>query len=1173
MYRLIVAITILGLAALAVFFLLPSSSDDTAGSGWHAAEQQRLELALRHAEPGSPKAFKLQLKIDRLDAWRDGRPQPGFPDVFNRVLYEMKVPSDRTVPEYAPGYRFREIDKAPRIRPTDKSLDWINRGPGNVAGRARGIIVDPDDPTGLTWFIASVGGGVWKTSDGGATWTELTVDVPNLAIQCIAMAASDHDVIYAGTGESYYNIDTLNGNGMLKSIDRGVTWTPLPSTLDDPRFNNVSRIVVSPSDPDLVVASTTTGRYKDEINTSSSIVRSVDGGGSWTEVFTHGTGSRPLIQQVIADPTDFTIQYATVKDNGILKSINAGQSWAYVNTGISDLTGRFEMAISPVNRNFLYAASQGTDHSELWVSWDAGASWNETIEDGAEPNWLGSQGWYDNAIVCHPTDATIVYVGGPQLWRIQLDSVGAGTPQRVSTTMASYSFPHPDHHVLEIVDDGSGWWILGTNDGGVTRTAGEESGFTMPTIGMVTTQFYGVDKRPGASAYVGGTQDNGTWMSPIDPTANTSWSFEIGGDGYETSWHFDDPLKIIGGYQYNGLQRSLDGGLSWSSATNGLDDTGSGAAPFITKIAKSVERPDHLFAVGASGVWHSTDFGGSWTLSTIASGDWGSLSSFQDVRVSPANADMVWAGSRMDEDGDIMVSVDGGATFNGAIDYTDAILGRISGLAADPHDDQTAYVLFSYAERPKILKTTDLGLTWTDISGFGTGSVSTTGFPDVAIYDLLVFPNDPNHIWVGSEIGLIESVDGGATWGLADNGLPAIGIWKLSAVEDEIILATHGRGIWTHTDPALMNGSTYNPLFELASQPPTGDLYLEFNLRSAYDSTQVRVDDEVVATFGANTPLQIETLTLPILTSGTLSIFARSYQDGSTYDSVVRDVDVVALHDPITEYTNPVDSSPESDDFLKSGFTWSTPGGFSNGALHTEHNYPPNANSTAMLLKPVQIADVTTLSFDEVVIVEPGDSGSVFGDYGFWDYVVVEGTSDGVHWLPVADGYDARDDAGWLDAYNSSQNGSASLYRNRAITLNDVFSRGETILLRFRLYADGYVESWGWAIDNIVITFTGSTGVNEVPATFALAPNVPNPFNPSTTIAFTLPRNERIRLDVIDLRGRRVRSLEKGPHPAGEHRVEWDGRDEQGAPAASGTYLYRLQTGQRMISRKMMLVR
>ena len=130
---------------------------------------------------------------------------------------------------------------------------------------------------------------------------------------------------------------------------------------------------------------------------------------------------------------------------------------------------------------------------------------------------------------------------------------------------------------------------------------------------------------PGGSAYVGGMQDNGTWRSPENATKNSNWFFQIGGDGYETSWHFDDPDKIIGGSQYNGLGRSLDGGQSWNSATSGLSNTGSGNAPFITKIAKTNQEPELLFAVGRNGVFRSTNFGGNWSLTSIPSADWGSI--------------------------------------------------------------------------------------------------------------------------------------------------------------------------------------------------------------------------------------------------------------------------------------------------------------------------------------------------------------------------------------------------------------------------------------------------------------------------------------------------------------------------------------------------------------------
>ncbi|MCK5620017.1 MAG: hypothetical protein KAJ17_11480, partial [Candidatus Krumholzibacteria bacterium] len=379
------------------------------------------------------------------------------------------------------------------------SLVWQSRGPGNVAGRARDIAVDPDDPTGDTWFIASVGGGVWYTINAGATWTQLMDDQPLLAMQSLAMAPSSTNILYTGTGESYFNIDTMNGNGLLRSTDGGASWSPVASTVDDPRFNNVSRILISPTDPNVVLVSTTVGRYKSGTTPTTHIFRTTDGAVNWTEVFmatNSGGSSGARVQQLIADPTDFNIQYATVHETGILKSTDAGVTWNYINSGITDFSGRYEMAISPVNSDYLYVSAEGASSSVLWVSWNGGTSWSAMSNTGGTDTWLGAQGWYDDAIVCHPTDATIVFVGGPQLYQLTINAVGGGFYS--STALASYGFPHPDHHILQIVEpSGGGWYLLGTNDGGVTRTSSGVTGFTMPTDGMITTQFYGVDKRPG----------------------------------------------------------------------------------------------------------------------------------------------------------------------------------------------------------------------------------------------------------------------------------------------------------------------------------------------------------------------------------------------------------------------------------------------------------------------------------------------------------------------------------------------------------------------------------------------------------------------------------------------------------------------------------------------------
>ncbi len=1148
---------------------------DRAASTWYRSEKARLDRSLLHAAPGSARALKLRGKLGKLENWRRGIARSGYPDEFARILAEMRIPADRDAAEYEAGYRHREMAKARRtaVAP-DKSLIWRSRGPGNVAGRAREILVDPDDPSGDTWFVASVGGGVWHTTDAGATWMPLMDDQPQLSTQALAMAPSSTNILFVGTGESYFNQTTMNGNGVLKSADKGATWAPLASTVGDPRFNNVSRILVSPTDPDLVLVSTTVGRYKAALYPTTHIFRSTNGGVSWDEVFAETNGSTydARVQQLLADPTDFNVQYATVNTRGILKSTDAGLTWNYVNTGITDMSGRFELAISPVNTSYLYASAEGAASSRLWVSWNGGLSWTGMANAGGSDSWLGNQGYYDNAIVCHPSDARIVYVGGLELFQLTINFVGGTT--YTAWPLGSYTFPHPDHHDLVIVQPASGgWYLLGTSDGGVTRTASGASGVTMPMQGMVTTQFYGVDKCPGVSAYIGGMQDNGTWRSAIDPDAADSWQLCFYGDGFEADWHFNDPQKIIGSVYNNRLLRSLDGGVSWIAATGGLEDVGAGKAAFVTKIGSSWQRPDDLFAVGVQGVWRSTDFGGSWTLAPIAPDRWGAMSSFHDVRVSGADPDIVWAGGRMDATADIMVSVDAGLTFNPTTDYPAVVMGGISGLATHPTEPATAFALFSFAARPKILKTTDLGANWTDISGFGSGTVSGNGFPDVAIYDLVVWPHDPQRIWVGTEIGLVESTDGGATWALADNGLPAVGIWFLKVVEDEIIIATHGRGIWTTTVPGLGDGLIFNPLLTSMAQAPTGKLEMTFNLRSAYSSTEILVDGVPVKNIGPNTAGQLVTLSLPVHFSRNVTAFARSYVGSATYQSNVGQAAVsTALRAPSAAFANDLDDGGDLP-FALTGFAWTTPSGFDDPALHTDHNYLDNFIYVATLLAPIRVTANSVLSFDEIAMVEPGEPGSYFGYPGFWDYAVVEGSSDGLTWQPVAPGWDARANALWLARFNSGQGGAEIMYVNRSIVLNDTFAAGEVVMLRWRLEADVWGNGWGWAVDNITVTPADVTAVGERPPALALGRNYPNPFNPQTNIGYSLSRDGWARLQVYDARGRLVRILVDGQRTAGSYVAVWDGRDDAGLKVASGVYVCRLVAGDEVRQQKMTLIK
>ena len=239
-----------------------------------AREIARLESLEQRLKPGSAQPFKARSELERLRSKREGGPNPDNPDEFARLLHEMRVPADRTTSEYTPGYRTRERSQALQrianqgLQNAAMALPWINRGPGNVSGRVRALVVDPEDPLGQTWFVGAVGGGIWKTTDASASWTDLAPDLANLAIG--AVAGSNPDIFCAGIGESMFNIDIINGSGILKSVDRGVTWSQLASTLDDPRFNNIARIVVDPTNPDIVLVACTTGRYKSSLYQSSS---------------------------------------------------------------------------------------------------------------------------------------------------------------------------------------------------------------------------------------------------------------------------------------------------------------------------------------------------------------------------------------------------------------------------------------------------------------------------------------------------------------------------------------------------------------------------------------------------------------------------------------------------------------------------------------------------------------------------------------------------------------------------------------------------------------------------------------------------------------------------------------------------------------------------------------
>ncbi|WP_119845218.1 T9SS type A sorting domain-containing protein [Reichenbachiella sp. MSK19-1] len=1256
------------------------SSDQSDSKTGHEKWQEEHEAKVaKHKKEGYKKSDKPSQYILLKNALmtREGQTTTGYGSNYQQVeLTKAKVQSSLT------------LSKA-RTKAV-AGYDFDERGPGNVPGRTRAVVIDPDDAD--VWIAGAVGGGIWKTIDGGQSWTNKSTGLTNLAISCMVMAPSNHDVLYAGTGEGWgASGGMIKGSGIYKSTDRGETWEQIAATAANDNFQMVNRLIVDPQDENvLLVANSNDPLYAKFFN--SGVLKSTDGGANWTKVLS----TEGYAQQIVADPSDFNTQYVSVRGVGVYKSLDAGDTWVSSSKGLLP-NGRLEIAVSPVDPNRLFASVVGDvsgTGADLYLSDDAGANWSILTEkDGEDLEFLGGQGWYDNTVLAHPFDKDKVYVGGVNLFlftiqdgqiegepqfiganengtdafmglvnfdsgqvygnKIALGSIdasefvsieirfGAGLSQKAhrfevpegatsgvgagdysyqdyvdvpfevwdtdndqqlmvsfrdqqgdgkfnllaqnsegdasvqsreylyvhkvnydgaaanssiavngghefqdmyffwpflvegatwdDTNLPTSTFElyygqlvkrykkrdvitdaygenggknsfsqtqgatategvHPDNHSLTaVISDATAqeFQIILTGDGGLYKTAVgtnpgfEEGDWTFSGLGFNTTQFYAVDKMGGESRYVAGAQDNGSWMSQEnDEGSPTSlYARANGGDGFGVAWNYKNADLLLTSVYYNAIEKSSDGGATFSNATTGLSDSDETNAPFNTKIENVKSDPDLVYAVGASGVWKSTNFGGRWSLSAISE-QW-ALRTFMDVKISRANNNIVWAGGAMTDSESLHVSIDRGETFAATSNYDEVTLGQISGLATHPTEDSTAYVIYSFAKGPKILKTEDLGQTWVDLSGFGTGAVSTNGFPDVAVYDLLVMPHVTTTIWAGTEIGIFESTDAGASWHMLDGDIPAVSVWELRNIDDQVVVGTHGRGIWSVTIDELPTQG-FNPVITYVGFSLDGSPSVNYNLEMDVDSVKVTIGGELVYTDKAAKTLGSYEYVSdePLATGSEIAVIA--YSGGQKYVSQYSTPEVLSYGEPVDSYSN--DFETTSSDFSGVGFTIVN-FGLGSRSIVTLDGYEDNANYVYTLSSPIIVSsdpELNKVEFDQVVIVEPAN-----------DYAVVEASLDGKTWVEISERFDASMDEAWNSLFGTTSFPTVDNYRAQSIVLTDHFQAGDEVLIRFRLNSNASVNGWGWAIDNLVIQAEEVLGTssNTVSSSILVYPN------------------------------------------------------------------------------------
>jgi hypothetical protein len=725
-----------------------------------------------------------------------------------------------------------------------RSTDWVALGPGNIGGRIRAISPNPSNANEI--LLGSVSGGIWRTTNAGASWSVDSGNdfLANVAVATIARAPSNSSIVYAGTGEGFFNGDAIQGYGIFKSIDGGLTWSHLtftqppsvPNTSEKSDFYYVNRIAVHPTNANIVVAAT-----RGYFSNWGGLWRSTDGGANWTKVYNRSLGD------VRFDPDPATPNRVLVGERSHARKVGA----SYVNDGggvatVADITtavqnlldsqsdgsftrtklsgganGRVEVSYAPATAG-LAVAVLDSGNGQLYVSTDHGVTWalNST------PAHLGGQGWYGNTVWVDPTNSTRLIVGGINLVK------GTGVAGWWSTnTAVSWSnisdwqhggqygnSAHADHHTTVPTagyDGSTNPYILFGTDGGLYRgnitTINADAvgtGWTSLNNNLAITQFFSVAGKNygGSTTIVGGTQDNGSLKAPA---SGTNWGVFFGGDG---GWSAVDPTDsniYYGEYVFASVHRALSGGVSTiicngtAPNVNNIKDGASGAsycgttatneANFISPFVLDPNSSGNTMLVGAKSLWRSTDVKSAtnptWSAIKAASGV--SQNYISAVVVAPGNSNIVWVGHN---NGDVYCTVNGSAASPTWTQVSGTPARQVMRIMIDPTNNNRIFVSSGGYSTPNLHETTGgcvASPTWTSRHN---------NLPAAPVRSIVRHQTNSNWLYVGTEVGVFASTDGGVTWSALNDGPGSVSVDELTWIDSTtLVAATHGRGMFKAT--------------------------------------------------------------------------------------------------------------------------------------------------------------------------------------------------------------------------------------------------------------------------------------------------------------------------------------------------------------------------------------
>jgi photosystem II stability/assembly factor-like uncharacterized protein len=697
-------------------------------------------------------------------------------------------------------------------------LAWRGIGPAVTSGRIVDIAVpaDPSNTGVTTFYVASASGGLWKTTNGGTTFDPIFDHQSSMSIGAVAVAPSNPEVVWVGTGEANNQRSSSWGDGVYKSVNGGKTWTSMGLAASQ----HIGRILVHPTNPDIVYVAAVgplwgPGRER-------GVFKTTDGGTSWTN--TKFISEHTGFVDLAFDPKNADVIYAAAyqrerraysflgggPESGIYKSADGGGRWRRLAEGLpkGDI-GRIGLSVSASNPAVVYANVQAHDGG-VFRSDDFGESWKKTNSADVTP-------WYYSQIRVDPRDPDRVYTLAVNV------SVSEDGGKTFRTDVARST--HVDHHAMWIDPADSNHLIIG-NDGGLytTRDRGATWDFA---ANLPVAQFYAIaaDMREPFYHVYGGTQDNRSWGAPSATRnragiTNADWYQTVGGDGFYSAVDYSDPDIVYAESQEGGIVRY---DVRTGERKSVKPQAAPGRPPYRWNWSAPILISPHdakTVYFGANVLFKSADRGDTWTplggdltrqrdRDTLpmmgkvwdrtaisrheGTAPYGNISTIDE---SPVRKGLLYVGT---DDGLVQVSKDGGATwtkiekFPGVPEET-----YVSRVTASPVQEGTVFATFdghrSNDFKPYVLKSTDSGASWTSIAANLPASGSA--------YVIRQHPRNASLLFVGTEFGVFASIDGGGAWTRIGNNLPTVAVHDLLVHprDNDLILGTHGRGIYILDD-------------------------------------------------------------------------------------------------------------------------------------------------------------------------------------------------------------------------------------------------------------------------------------------------------------------------------------------------------------------------------------